>query len=92
MHLSQLQPLQRQDEKLKAVRNGRNLKHRTQGKSPLVGLQVLTPGWCAGGEWWGHHPWMCSRTVEMWHLGTRPVSVVEWAGVGMEDLGGLFQP
>jgi len=18
-------------------------------------------------EWWGHHPWRCSRTMEMWH-------------------------
>jgi len=18
-------------------------------------------------EWWGHCPWRCSRTVEMWH-------------------------
>jgi len=19
------------------------------------------------GRWWGHHPWRCSRTMEMWH-------------------------
>jgi len=21
------------------------------------------------GKWWGHHPWRCSRNVEMWHWG-----------------------
>jgi len=30
-------------------------------------------------RWWSHHPWICSRTVEMWHCGTRLVGMV---GVG----------
>jgi len=29
------------------------------------------------GRWWGHHPWRCSRTVEMWHLGTWLEGIVE---------------
>jgi len=32
------------------------------------------------GRWWGHCPWRCSRTVEMWHWGTW------WDGLGL-DLG-----
>ena len=34
---------------------------------------------CPGCEWWGHRPWRCSRTVEMWHWGTWAVGTV---GVG----------
>ena len=36
------------------------------------------------------HPWGCSRTLEMWHLGTRSVGMLGWVGVGLGDLGGLF--
>ena len=43
-------------------------------------------------RWWGHCPWRCSRTVGMWHWGMRAVGMVGWAGVGLNDLGDLFQP
>ena len=35
--------------------------------------------WCTGcsGRWWSHHPWWCSRTMEMWHWGTSLVDMVE---------------
>ena len=29
------------------------------------------------GRWQGHCPWSCSRTAEMWHLGTWSVGMVE---------------
>ena len=40
----------------------------------------------------GHHPWRCSRAVEMWHSGMLVVGMVGWAGVGPGNLKGLFQP
>jgi len=43
------------------------------------------------GRWWGHHPWRCSRTMEMWHWGTWSVGMVGWVGVGLDHLRGLFQ-
>jgi len=47
--------------------------------------ECLGSGTCCLGGWWGHHPWRCSRTIEMWSVGT-----VGWIGCG--DLSGLFQP
>jgi len=41
-------------------------------------------------QWWSHHPWRCSRPVEMWHGGTWSVGMVGWIGVGHGDLRGLF--
>jgi len=43
-------------------------------------------------RWGGHHPWRCSRAVEMWHWRTRAVGMVGWAGVGIGDLRAIFQP
>jgi len=45
---------------------------------------------CSGG--W-KCPWKCSRTMEMWHWGTRSVGNIggRWM-VGLGDLRGLFQP
>ena len=43
------------------------------------------------GRWWSHHPWRCSKNVQMWHLGTwfsRQGGVGLTAG--LDDLRGLF--
>ena len=37
-----------------------------------------------------HHPWRCSRTMEMWHRGMWSVGVVGWVGLG--EFRGLLQP
>lgn len=39
-------------------------------------------------EVWSPHLWSCSRTMEMWHLGMWSLGMVEWVGVGHEDLEG----
>jgi len=39
------------------------------------------------GRWWGHHPWRCSRTMEMWQGGTWSVGMVgmrwDWAWLSL---------
>jgi len=44
------------------------------------------------GRWWGHRPWRCPRAMEMWYWGMWSVGMVGWVGVGLGELGGLFQP
>lgn len=44
------------------------------------------------GKWWGHCPWWCSRTMEMWQWGTLSVGIVRWVGVGLGGLRHFFQP
>jgi len=45
------------------------------------------------GRWWSHHPWRCSNNVQMWHF---RIWFSRHGGVGLtvglDDLGGLFQP
>jgi len=52
----------------------------------LVQIYSLKLWCCCGtgcpGKWWSLCPWRCSRTVEMWHLGTWSVGMVRWVGVG----------
>lgn len=36
------------------------------------------------------HPWECSKNEDLWHFAAGLCGV--WANVGLDTLGGLFQP
>jgi len=70
-------------------RSGTNPQNARLGETKRVNGQALAQLPMEVGS---HCPWRCSQTMEMWHWGTWSVAMVEWAGVGLDDLSGLSQP
>jgi len=70
----------------------------SKGGSGWILGRTSPKGWSGSGtgcpgEWWSHHPWGCSRTMEMWYWVTWLVGSISgrWM-VGLDDLWDLFQP
>jgi len=59
-----------------------------RGPDWILGTISSQEWWCTGtgcpGRWWSHHPWRCSRNIEVWYWGMW----WRWVEVGLDDLGG----